>query len=695
MRRFNRFPFTGGGQLLLPAGALLLLASLSHPAKAADAPVAKTVTACAVLHAELTDAQAAQTAPADTARLQKALNACNPGEAVILEGDGAKTAFLSAPLVLPRGVFLYLAKEVTLYASRNPRDYDLAPQSCGGPLQKAAVCKPFLFAYQAARSGILGAGTIDGQGWTGGGGSAPDLVSSYESQEFSVSGVTLRHAAGVHLSIYKTIGFRGEDVRIPDSAGAGVLLSNAQDATLENFTIHTSGTALDLRASILGATERVKISRVSIAEGGIHLGDPVYGAVRKIEFAGISLNGSGLDFDLRGSKGGELREVKIDGLCITHPTQPLRVEGAPALPAERGIVLENATVNQQGRLTATGLQANPAQGCNASADNFPGDGWQIDRSRLREQGTKASLVVAADGSGDFTSVEAAVRALPATGGEITVRPGSYREVVSIRKPHVHLHGSDSDPAKTVIVFDNTSPKSAGTFNSATVFVEADDVTLDHLTIANDSGNHGQAVALHITADRGIFHHLRILGAQDTLFAAARYCYGDYGPCVATRQFFSHCYVEGNVDFIFGDSMAVFEKCELHGIAGHVMYTAAGRHTADQQAGYVFDHCHLSADPQSEQITLGRPWRPYARVIYLDSVLDAPIIPAGWTEWPRFGVPSFPTAVYAEFNSSGSGASDRSREPYAKILSAAEAEPFRAEDFLAGEDHWNPAIYLRK
>ncbi len=293
-------------------------------------------------------------------------------------------------------------------------------------------------------------------------------------------------------------------------------------------------------------------------------------------------------------------------------------------------------------------------------------------------------MVAQDGSTPFASVQQAVDALPISGGDIAVKPGTYREVVSIRKPHVHLHGVDPDPAKTTIVY-NHGPSYAGTFASAAVFVEADDVTVDHMTISNDLGSgHGQGVALAVTADRAIFRNLRLLGAQDTLFAASRYCYGDYGPCVAARQYFEDCYIEGNTDFIFGDSLAVFERCDLHGVAtGSVMYTAQSRHTAKQRdSAYVFDHCRLTGVGRELPISLGRPWRPYATVIFLHTMIDAPVIPAGWTEWARFGVPSLPTVTYAEFDSTGPGANPSAR----RQLTASEAEEWSPKRVLG---NWKP------
>ena len=114
-----------------------------------------------------------------TRRIQSALDLCNPGHAVVLQAEGPNASFVSAPLILPSGVTLFVARGVTLSASRNRRDYDIAPGGCGAlPKDKEATCKPFIFAYQAAFSGVAGEGTIDGAG------AAPELISSYESQGF-------------------------------------------------------------------------------------------------------------------------------------------------------------------------------------------------------------------------------------------------------------------------------------------------------------------------------------------------------------------------------------------------------------------------------------------------------------------------------------------------------------------------------
>jgi polygalacturonase len=541
------------------------------------------VKACAVL--------TAGSAASDTGRIQQSLNLCSPGQAVVLRAEAANQSFHSAPLILPRGVTLFIDRGVTLCASRNPRDYDLAPASCGAPPRdSAATCKPLLYAYQAAYSGIAGAGAIDGQG------AASELVCSYESQGFHIAGITLRNAAGIHAAIYKTseLSVSGLKIESPENStpSTGLLLSNVVGAKIASLWIRVPGDAVVVKASILGPTTNVVVVGANVFGGrGISIGDDTFGSVRNVTFDGVDVDGAraAFTFNWKGTQGGDARQIHASHTCLRDVAEPVI-----SLPAGRDIV----------------IAPTPAGCRNPAFASAPQSSFSVDLSTVAAPGKERSITVAPGGS-----IQKAVDALPFSGGEIAVQPGIYREVVTIRKPHVHLHGVDADPAKTVIVYNNGAANSGGTFNSSTVFVEADDVTIDHLSIVNGLGaGKGQAVALHVTGDRAIFRNLRIIGAQDTLFAASRYCYGDYGPCVAARQYFAGSYIEGNTDFIFGDGMAVFDRCEIHGIdTGSVMYTAQSRHTAEQtDSGYIFDHCHLTGEARgSGSISLGRSWRPYA------------------------------------------------------------------------------------
>ena len=165
---------------------------------------------------------------------------------------------------------------------------------------------------------------------------------------------------------------------------------------------------------------------------------------------------------------------------------------------------------------------------------------------------------------------------------------------------------------------------------------------------------------------------------------------DTGPCVPARQYFDECYIEGHVDFIFGDSKAVFHNCEIHAIAHKTVYlTAQSKRYPDQQSGYVFDHCKVTADAAVQELYLGRPWRPYSTVVFLNTDLEAPVVAAGWHEWHTGETHSLDTAFYAEYHSTGPGANPSARDPHSHQLGDAPAQNFSAANFLRGNDGWNP------
>lgn len=296
---------------------------------------------------------------------------------------------------------------------------------------------------------------------------------------------------------------------------------------------------------------------------------------------------------------------------------------------------------------------------------------------------------------DFTSIQAAVNAAPETGAVIRIEPGVYREVVHVDKPGIQFRGKTKDPSKVVLVYGNSAASTCGTSCSATLFVTGTDFVATEITIANDYSKHSdvpsQAVAVKVTGDRAVFRHVRLLGAQDTLYAASDKCMNGQSPCAVKRQYFADCYIEGHVDFIFGDAKAVFDRCEIHSIS-HIAggyLTAQSRSKPDQDSGYVFNRCTLTADPGVKNIYLGRPWREYSTVIYMNTKMDAHIAPEGWSDWKSAPVPRLPTATYAEFNSSGPGANPAAREKWSKQLTAAEAKKYGTKAFLAGADGWDP------
>jgi len=206
-------------------------------------------------------------------------------------------------------------------------------------------------------------------------------------------------------------------------------------------------------------------------------------------------------------------------------------------------------------------------------------------------------------------------------------------------------------------------------------VSGDGFQADNLTFENTAGNTGQAVAITVRSDRAVFKHCRFLGDQDTLFS-------DFG-----RQYFVDSYIQGGVDFIFGNAAAVFDNSEIHIIRPGYL-TAQSRVSAEQKTGYVFHHARITAeDLHGRFFYLGRPWRPFSRVVFLDCVMPASLSPQGWSPWTPGS--TIEHTYYAERGSTGPGANPQSRLAGSHQLSAAEAAAFATRKFLAGADHWDP------
>jgi pectinesterase len=286
---------------------------------------------------------------------------------------------------------------------------------------------------------------------------------------------------------------------------------------------------------------------------------------------------------------------------------------------------------------------------------------------------------------------------------IEIAPGTYHERVIVTQNHTNITfvGMGKSPEDVVITNSLNAKQAGGTFFTETAEINGDGFEADNLTFENTAGNTGQAVAVADRADRSIFKHCRFLGHQDTLFA-------DYG-----RQYYVDSYVEGGVEFIFGNAAAVFDHTELHA-NGPGYLTAQSRTSAEQTTGYVILNSKISssidhtAAPVSTNASfagarsiasakgttgLGRPWRPYSRVVYINTELSADVNPAGWNNWNN--IANEKTAWYAEVNSTGPGANPSARVPWAHHLTPAEARQFLPSAFLSGRDHWNAEAEAKK
>jgi len=186
---------------------------------------------------------------------------------------------------------------------------------------------------------------------------------------------------------------------------------------------------------------------------------------------------------------------------------------------------------------------------------------------------------------------------------------------------------------------------------------------------------GQAVALHVEGDRCVFRNCKLIGNQDTLFAAGE----------TSRQYFFGCSIEGTTDFIFGPSTAVFENCTIRSKIDS--YITAASTLPTREFGFVFLNCTLEADSGTTRVYLGRPWRLYAFTAFLNCRLGGHINPDGWHNWDRPEAEK--TARYFEYRNLGPGATPAGRVQWSRQLSDAEAQRITAQRVLAGHDDWNP------
>ena len=307
--------------------------------------------------------------------------------------------------------------------------------------------------------------------------------------------------------------------------------------------------------------------------------------------------------------------------------------------------------------------------------------------------SKYDAVVSADGSGTQTNLQTAINSAPDNGTNIfsiLVKAGTYQGQFLVPKTKSHIHLVGEEMANTILTgsLNQQDPQQFSDrpfYNNASTVVLGDDFHADNITFQNTSGDHGQALALRVDGDREIFNNCRLLGWQDTLLVQNG------------RYYFTNCYVEGRVDFIYGSAAAVFDRCEIHSKnGGHV--TAANT-PKDNPFGFVFMNCKLTGDPTpwiaptnaaaSKKVLgdLGRPWRPYASVTYLNCEIGSHISPAGWNNWRN--PTNELTARFAEYNSTGPGANPDKRVKWAKQLTKDEAGKITVETVLGGNDNWNP------
>ena len=295
------------------------------------------------------------------------------------------------------------------------------------------------------------------------------------------------------------------------------------------------------------------------------------------------------------------------------------------------------------------------------------------------------LITVSKSAGEgYSSLQEALDSIPqdrAQAVTIRIKPGIYEEKITVVReaPPILLLGED--PQSTIISWNDNAHtprpdgEPLGTFRSGTLNVFAEGFTAENLTIRNDSGpGTGQAVAAFVDAGQAVFRRVRLLGDQDTLYTGQG------------KQYYNDCYIEGDVDYIFGAATALFDGCHLHNKRSRGYITAAS--TPEGTAfGYVFLNCRITGGEGVSEVYLGRPWRPYAHVAFIRTMMDSSVIGEGWHNW---GQPDREeTSRYEEYGSSGPGACPEERVPWSRQLTAKEAAEYRILTVLDG---WHPEGY---
>jgi pectinesterase len=521
--------------------------------------------------------------------------------------------------------------------------------------------------------------------------------SGASSKSFADAGLLAEVLAMVQPGDYLLISFGHNDEKVEDAARG----TDPQTTFKEYLQKYLDGAAgRGAHAVLVTPVERRRFSPVGVAQDS-HGAYPQ--AVRELAAATgtplVDLTASSKDlWQKLGAEG-----TKSHFLYASpgqYPQYPDGVADNTHFQAEGALAVA--------RLVAAGLQANQTvppgyfRYLDAALDPLSGIYWPgerpVDKPTVLEVGRGLA----------FTTVQAAVDAVPAGSTRrtsIRIQPGVYREAIRVPadKPRISFIGLGERAEDVVLVYNNASgtakPDGTGPFGtggSASVRIDGPDFTAANLTFSNDFDEaanqdmkNRQAVALFLTGDRAVLRNVRCLGNQDTLLVDSP------ARGLQSRFLFSDCYVEGDVDFIFGRGTAVFSGCEIRsldrGSDSNNGYVSAGSLNVGIKHGYLFTGCRFVSDAASGSVHLGRPWHPsgdvdaIAQVLVRDSWLGPHISGTPWTDMSGF---SWKEARFHEFSNYGPGSRITPDRPQ---LEPGLAAQFTLEAYLQGTDGWAPQL----
>ncbi len=330
----------------------------------------------------------------DTARIRQAINQCGPGTAVELRVKGTRNAFLSAPLELQQGITLLVARGVTLFASRNPRDYDITPGTCGTVDNSGIGCRP-LISVPVHDAAVMGDGVIDGRGgakligqdvswWDLAeqartnrvkieqpGHNAPHLLAGERADGLVLYRITLRNSPHFHVLVRRTNGFTAWGVKIhsPETARNtdGIDPSSSTNVSILYSYIHAGDDHVAIKASAGGPATHMTIAHNHFYAGhGISIGSGTQGGVSNIEVRDLTIQGAlhGIHIKSSPNRGGLVRRVSYDDVCLQDVANPINLETAykrvtagSLIPQYEDILLRDVRISGGGKISLDGFDA--------------------------------------------------------------------------------------------------------------------------------------------------------------------------------------------------------------------------------------------------------------------------------------------------------------------------------------------------
>lgn len=287
---------------------------------------------------------------------------------------------------------------------------------------------------------------------------------------------------------------------------------------------------------------------------------------------------------------------------------------------------------------------------------------------------KYVFTVAKDGTGDYKYIQEAIdamRVFPLAPITLYIKNGIYNEKIELPATNTDVTFIGESVDKTIIVFNDYSGRGKlNTFNSFTAKICGNRFRAENITFSNSAGPVGQAVALHVEADQATFVNCKFLGNQDTIYAGGE----------TARQLFVNCYIEGTTDFIFGPATAVFQNCEIRSKTNS--FVTAASTPQGKKYGFVFINCRLTADSAATKVYLGRPWRSWSNVVFVQCNIGKHIVPQGWDNWGNAA--NEQTTFYAEYKSSGDGAGTAGRVKWSRQLTDREASAYTLANIFTNE-----------